>query len=116
MNMGIDETSWGIFSDRQGEGRRRRSTTAPLLVGAAVAGPEGGPGAVGGAGGVGVEAQSGLDAGDGAVGVDVPLLVVLGWLFWPLQSQMMTGVPLVVPRPLASRHLSPWTVSCLPAV
>ena len=35
------------------------------------------PGAVGGAAAVGVEAQSGLDAGDGAVGVDVPLLVVL---------------------------------------
>ncbi len=38
------------------------------------------------------------------------------WLFWPLQSQMMTAVPLVVPRPLASRHLFPWTVSCLPVV
>src|SRR4051812_27153816 len=33
------------------------------------------------------------------------------WLAWPLQSQMMTAVPLVVPRPLASRHLLPYTIS-----
>src|SRR3954449_6726364 len=38
------------------------------------------------------------------------------WLVCPLQSQMMTAVPLVVPRPLASRHLPPNTVSCLLAV
>jgi hypothetical protein len=38
------------------------------------------------------------------------------WLFWPLQSQTMTWVPLVVPLPLASRHLLPGTVSCLPVV
>src|SRR2546429_6420978 len=31
--------------------------------------------AVGGGGAVGVQAQSGLDTGDGAVGVEVPLLV-----------------------------------------
>src|SRR3954466_13092470 len=35
------------------------------------------------------------------------------WLVWPLQSQMMTAVPLVVPLPFASRHLLPYTVSCL---
>ena len=34
------------------------------------------------------------------------------WLAWPLQSQMMTAVPLLVPWPLASRHLLPYTVSC----
>src|SRR4051794_11682893 len=38
------------------------------------------------------------------------------WLDWPLQSQMTTGVPLVVPRPDASRHLPPYPVSCLPVV
>src|SRR3954466_15559524 len=37
------------------------------------------------------------------------------WLVWPLQSQMITAVPLVVPLPDASRHL-PSTVSCLPPV
>ena len=35
----------------------------------------------------------------------VPLeLTVHCWLVWPLQDQMMTLVPLVVPLPLASRH------------
>jgi hypothetical protein len=46
-----------------------------------------------------------------------PLMVPLAltfhcWLDCPLQSQMMIAVPLVVPRPLASRHLLPYTVSC----
>src|SRR5690242_7031203 len=50
---------------------------APLLVGAAVAGPEDDLRAVGRTGGVGVQAESGLHTGDGAVGVDVPLLVGL---------------------------------------
>src|SRR5581483_211641 len=49
----------------------------PLLVGLAVAGPQLGQGAVGGAGAGDVQAQPGLDAGDGAVGVEVPLLVGL---------------------------------------
>jgi hypothetical protein len=35
------------------------------------------------------------------------------WLVWPLQSQMMTVVPLVVPLAFASRHLLPYTCSCL---
>src|SRR4051794_2617785 len=51
---------------------------APLLVGAAVAGPELEQRAVRGPVPAGVEAQPGLDAGDGAVGVDVPLLVGAG--------------------------------------
>src|SRR3954447_10927285 len=38
------------------------------------------------------------------------------WFVWPLQSQMMTVVPFVVPLPLASRHLFPYTWSCLPDV
>src|ERR1019366_3431930 len=47
----------------------------PLLVALAVAGPQFDGGAVGGGRSGHVEAQAGLDAGDGAVGVDVPLLV-----------------------------------------
>jgi hypothetical protein len=40
--------------------------------------------------------------------VMVPLVLTFHcWLFWPLQSQMITVVPLLVPRPLASRHLLP---------
>lgn len=54
-----------------------RRDLCPLLVGLTVAGPQDDPGAVGGAGRVGVEAQSGLRACDGAVGVDGPLLVGL---------------------------------------
>src|SRR5690349_1832623 len=38
------------------------------------------------------------------------------WFAWPLQSQITRRVPLVVPCPLASRHLLPYTVSCLPEV
>src|SRR4051812_20135146 len=38
------------------------------------------------------------------------------WFAWPLQSQMMTAVPLVVPALLASRHLLPYTTSCRRAV
>jgi hypothetical protein len=39
------------------------------------------------------------------------------WLSPPWQSQMMTWVPLLVPAPLASRHLvPPYTVNCLPVV
>jgi hypothetical protein len=38
------------------------------------------------------------------------------WLDWPLQSQTMTAVPGVTPRPYASRHLPPESVSCRPAV
>ena len=47
----------------------------PLLVAAAVARPELDQGAVGGGGSGHVQAQARLDAGDGAVGVDVPLLI-----------------------------------------
>lgn len=35
------------------------------------------------------------------------------WFVWPLQAQMITVVPLVVPCPLASRHFEPYTISCL---
>src|SRR3954453_23438576 len=35
------------------------------------------------------------------------------WLAWPLQSQMMTLVPLPVPWLDASRHLFPYTCNCL---
>src|SRR5687767_573606 len=38
------------------------------------------------------------------------------WLVPPWQSQMVTWVPLLVPAPLASRHLLPYTWSCLPEV
>src|SRR5215467_1248257 len=47
----------------------------PLLVGLAVARPQFDQGAVGGARAGHVQAQAGLRAGDGAVGVDRPLLV-----------------------------------------
>src|SRR5688572_30165534 len=47
----------------------------PALVGAAVAGPDDHGGAVGGAGAVDVEAQSGVDVADRAVGVEGPALV-----------------------------------------
>src|SRR3954452_17481194 len=50
---------------------------APLLVGAAVAGPNDDLRAVGGALAVGVQALARLCPGDGAVGVDVPLLAAL---------------------------------------
>src|SRR5690606_8965362 len=33
------------------------------------------------------------------------------WLFWPLQSQMITAVPSAVPAPFTSRHLPPYTRS-----
>src|SRR3954451_17836515 len=33
------------------------------------------------------------------------------WLFWPLQSQMITAAPSAVPAPLTSRHLPPYTRS-----
>jgi hypothetical protein len=46
-----------------------------LLVGLAVAGPDVGQSAVGGARTGHVEAQSRLDAGDGVVGVELPLLI-----------------------------------------
>ena len=36
------------------------------------------------------------------------------WLGCPVQSQITTGVPSAVPRPDASRHLLPYTTSCLP--
>lgn len=49
--------------------------------------------------------------------VIVPLVLMSHcWLVPPLQSQMTTAVPLVVPLFLASRHLSPWIFSSLPAV
>src|SRR5688572_10412520 len=38
------------------------------------------------------------------------------WFVCPLQSQMITWVPLVVPRLDASRHLLPYTCSALPDV
>src|SRR5919198_1282828 len=47
----------------------------PLLVAAAAAGPQLDLCAVGGAGAGDVQAQSGLDTGDGAVRVEGPLLV-----------------------------------------
>src|SRR3954471_1397160 len=53
----------------------KRSCTRPLLVGAAVAGPDLDLGAVGGGAAGHVEAQPRLHAGDRAVAVDVPLLV-----------------------------------------
>src|SRR3954453_16854787 len=47
----------------------------------------------------------------------LPLLLTFHcWLTWPLQSQMITAVPLVVPWPFASRHLLPYTWNCLPVV
>src|SRR5437762_12026301 len=60
-----------------GIGYERSVLVAPLLVGAAVAGPQDDLRAVRGAGAVGVHTQPGLHAGDRAVGVDVPLLVRL---------------------------------------
>src|SRR3954468_8866544 len=51
------------------------SVARPLLVAAAVAGPQLQQGAVGRSGAGGVQAQTGLVAGDRAVGVDRPLLV-----------------------------------------
>src|SRR5689334_22956356 len=46
--------------------------------------------------------------------VMVPLeLTFHCWFSWPLQSQMMTAVPSLVPRLAASRHLLPYTISCL---
>src|ERR1700749_4034705 len=87
----------------------------PVLVRAAVAGPELGQGAVGPARVVvtarDVEAEAGLDAGDRAVRVQAPLLVgaavagpeghlaglggagVQAWFAPPLQSQISTAVP-----------------------
>src|SRR3990170_1141135 len=56
---------------------RRPSRARPSLVGLAVAGPEDQPRPVRGGGLVDVQAQSGVDVGDGAVGVEGPLLVVL---------------------------------------
>src|SRR4051812_36987128 len=52
----------------------RPSRGGPSLVALAVAVPQFDRGAVAGGGTGDVEAQSGLDAGDGAVGVEVPLL------------------------------------------
>src|SRR4051794_29936232 len=54
-----------------------RSAEGPLLVVGAGAGGELEWGAVGGGGSGDVEAEPGLDAGDGSVGVERPLLVVL---------------------------------------
>src|SRR5579872_1831887 len=51
------------------------SSKVPLLVGAAVTGPQLHEGAVGGAGPGHIQAQPGLHAGDGAVGVESPPLV-----------------------------------------
>jgi hypothetical protein len=48
-----------------------------LLVGLVVAGPQDDFGAAAGRGAVRVEAQAGLLTGDGAVGVEVPLLIRL---------------------------------------
>src|SRR5439155_24165837 len=53
----------------------RSAGPAPLLVAAAVAGPDLDRGAVGGRRTGHVEAESGLDAHDRAVGVEPPLLV-----------------------------------------
>src|SRR5690242_8830767 len=55
----------------------RSGAGAPPLIGPAVAGPEDDLRAVGGGGGVRVHAQPGLHPGDGAGGVDGPLLVRL---------------------------------------
>src|SRR3954453_14382971 len=51
------------------------SVARPLLIAAAVAGPQLQQGAVGRSGAGGVQAQAGLGAGDRAVGVERPLLV-----------------------------------------
>ena len=49
--------------------------------------------------------------------VMVPLeLTFHCWFGCPLQLQMITAVPLLVPLPLASRHMLPYTCSCLPEV
>src|SRR4051812_32124846 len=49
--------------------------------------------------------------------VIVPLALTFHcWFVCPLQSQMITWVPLVVPRPEASRHLLPYTCRALPDV
>src|SRR5579875_2987222 len=53
----------------------RELLPGPLLVGAAVAGPDLDRSAVGGACPGHIETQTGLNADDGAVGVEVPLLV-----------------------------------------
>src|SRR5205823_4909799 len=55
--------------------RYPKSAPDPLLVAAAVAGPQLDLRSVRGPGAGRVQAQAGLDAGDGAVGVDRPLLV-----------------------------------------
>src|SRR5579875_2049011 len=52
-----------------------RLLPGPLLVGAAIAGPDLDRSAVGGACPGHIETQTGLNADDGAVGVEVPLLV-----------------------------------------
>src|SRR5918996_166662 len=56
----------------------RRSSQGPFLAGRAVAARQDHSGPVGGGAAGGRQAQSRLDAGDGAVGVEVPLLVRAG--------------------------------------
>src|SRR4029078_11158585 len=65
----------GTQASRSAPLRGRSGAQAPLLVSAAVAGPQDDLRAVGGGGAVGIDAQSRLDVRDGAVGVEVPLLV-----------------------------------------
>src|SRR6266540_3331648 len=78
---------------------------APLLVGAAVAGPENDLRAVGGAGTVGVQAQPGLFTRDSAVGVDVPLLVGLAVAVPDHHGGAVAGSPAVGVQAFAAVHL-----------
>jgi hypothetical protein len=49
--------------------------------------------------------------------VIVPLALTFHcWLVPPLQAQITTAVPLLVPCPKASRHLLPYTCSWRPVV
>ncbi len=64
------------------------------------------PGAVGGGVAGHVEALVRADRGEGAVGVEDPLLVVLS-----VAVQMSTALPSAVPPPFTSRHLLPYTRS-----
>src|SRR4051812_26296522 len=67
----------GVTTASRWPRRTGSAAQVPLLVGPAVAGPKNDLGAIGGGGTVRVQAQPGLDAGDGAVSVEIPLLVGL---------------------------------------